>query len=263
MKETEITSEWIDRYNDDELDEVEKAMFQDRMQSNPLLRSEVYIDACLNQFLGDYGLLDLMNKVGSASQRKTSSCSLINSILIIASVLLLSMIAGIFYLILTNTGTNTMRTLKHINHVNNRTGDTPDTMNNTTKFLNFGALDSLPVIPLKSEHGLSENFESLAEFELLIGSVTRSGQFRLISPEMTASVPAGAEVQFAWHYDDKVELLSIIFLDNHGMPVSEVSLNHKSAYILKTTCFNEGLYYWKIMANDDIVLMGKLTILKT
>ena len=197
MKETEITSEWIDRYNDDELDEVEKAMFQNRMQSNPMLRSEVYIDACLNQFLGDYGLLDLMNKVGSASQRKTSSCSLINSILIIASVLLLSMIAGIFYLILTNTGTNTMRTLKHINHVNNRTGDTPDTMNNTTKFLNFGALDSLPVIPLKSEHGLSENFESLAEFELLISSVTRSGQFRLISPEMTASVSAGAEVQFA------------------------------------------------------------------
>jgi hypothetical protein len=34
-----------------------------------------------------------------------------------------------------------------------------------------------------------------------------------------------------------------------------------SSYLLNTKKFQEGLYYWKIMVEDDLVFMGKLTIL--
>lgn len=248
--EAEITNDWIDRYNDGELDEKEKAIFQQRMLANPLLRSEVYIDACLIRFLMDFEMQDLMEKIRSASQRNSRGNRFMDYLLIVASIFCLSMIGGIFYLLRSSTETAPIYFLKQtIQHDQGAKID-PDKLNG--------------VIPYqKTTHqGLvKKNFESLAEYELLIGSGTRSDQFKLISPHVNASIPAGSEIMFKWLNTDKKALVSIVFLNNHGITVSEIELNQTSSYVLKTKGFKPGLYYWKIMADDEMVMMGKLTIL--
>ena len=78
MKDFKITSDWIDRYNDDELDESEKSFFQQRMLHDPLLRTEVYIDACVNRLFKDEDVLELMRKVQSITKKANKSLSLIH-----------------------------------------------------------------------------------------------------------------------------------------------------------------------------------------
>jgi len=111
--ETEITSDWIDRYNDAELNEAEKAIFQKRMQSNPLLRTEVYIDACLNHLLVDEEVLDLMGKIKSASRRNVGGIRQMNLLLVAASVLCFVMIGGLFYLVRTNMAPSALYSVHH------------------------------------------------------------------------------------------------------------------------------------------------------
>ena len=248
--ETEITHDWIDRYNDDDLDEKEKAIFQQRMLANPLLRSEVYIDACLTRFLMDFEMQDLMKKIRSASQRNSRGNRFMDYLLIAASILCLSMIGGIFYLLRTSAETAPIYFLNQTGQHNQQARVDPDKLNGVLPFQ-------------KSTHqGLvKKNFESLAEYELLIGSGTRSDQFKLISPHVNVSIPTGTEIIFKWLNEDKKILISIVFLDNHGITVSETGLNQASSYVLKTKGFKPGLYYWKIMADDKMVIMGKLTIL--
>jgi len=108
---------------------------------------------------------------------------------------------------------------------------------------------------------MAKNFEPLSEFELLIGSVTRSHQFKLISPRVNDTISCGAEVHFVWQEYDQTVPVSIILMNNHGITVSEMSVNHARYYNLKTNGYLVGLYYWKIMMDDDMVLMGKLTII--
>ena len=70
MMEKDITCDWIDRYNEGELDEIERAYMQQLMRVNPWLQSEVLIDASLNRFLEEEDVLDLMNKVRVVTRQK-------------------------------------------------------------------------------------------------------------------------------------------------------------------------------------------------
>ena len=98
MKDTEITSDWVDRYNDNELSENEKALFQNLMQNNPLLRTEVLIDAHLNRFFMDQDAMDLMEKVRSVTLRIEHGSRSMNYLTVAASVLCLIIFGAIGYL---------------------------------------------------------------------------------------------------------------------------------------------------------------------
>ncbi|MEI7724960.1 MAG: hypothetical protein WCK09_07630 [Bacteroidota bacterium] len=247
--ENEITFDWIDRYNEGELDEKEKAIFQKRMNENPLLRSEVYLDACLNRFLKDTELQDLMKKIKATSRRNSGGSRLMDYILLVASMLCLAIIFGIFYLLWTNTETTPRYFLKDPTRKNHQKTAESDKMyraipnQNTTK-------DDL----------MGKNFKSLAEFELLIGSGAGSDQFKLISPDANDIVLPGSEVRFAWQGYDDMTGISMVIMNNQGITISRIPLYHTSAYLLKTKGFKPGLYYWKIMQENRMVMMGKFTL---
>jgi hypothetical protein len=261
MKEPEITCDWIDRYNDHELDGTEMAIFQKRLQSNPLLRSEVHIDACLNRFLMDDEVIDLMNKLNTSARRKPDNSRLLNTFLIAASVLCLAMIGGLFYLLRTNQVTTTMQIHQHTNEPGYRQGHVADMLKFT-----FSGPDPLNNALLScakaTRRGLNvKDFTLLPEFELLIGSVTRSSRFKLISPDVNITVFKGTEVLFDWSDDEKTGPVCIVMMNNRGMAVSDIPVAQAGSFVLSTNWFREGLYYWKIMMGDDLVLMGKITIL--
>jgi hypothetical protein len=259
--ETEITSDWIDRYNEDELSESEKLLFQERMLCNPLLRSEVYIDSCLNQLLADEDVLDLMMKIRSASRKNSNGTRRLNCLRVAASILCFALIGGVFYLVRTNMATDTTGSLHQKNQPDQPCAGESTSVNGPSDFEKPGHNISVPFSITANHDLVAKAFVPLSEFELLIGAVTRSYPFKLISPLMNDSIDAGAEVPFAWQEIDHVLPVSIIIMNNKGIPVYEISLDHASSFQLQTKDFREGLYYWKIMMNDDMVLMGKLTIL--
>ena len=63
MNDTTMKNDWIDRYNEDELSPVEKAMFEKMQNSNQELRNEVMVDRYLNEFLSDQDTLEFCRKV--------------------------------------------------------------------------------------------------------------------------------------------------------------------------------------------------------
>ncbi|HNY02330.1 MAG TPA: hypothetical protein PKG48_07080 [Bacteroidales bacterium] len=63
MKDPEIPHWWIDRYNAGELGDEELKIFRKKLQEDQLLQAETELDARLDRFLSDPGLLDLMDKI--------------------------------------------------------------------------------------------------------------------------------------------------------------------------------------------------------
>jgi len=262
MKEHEITCDWIDRYNEGELDEQEKELFQQRMNASPLLHSEVLLDASLNRFLCDEELLDLMKKIKDVTLRTPDAGRLKNILLIAASVLLFVMTSGLFYLFLTNIPTPGIMTVQDAGKPDQAKNGGHDTLSFTAEGQNSGknALSSMP--DAVSQDLLSFNFRPLPELELLTGSVTRSEPFQLLSPNALVYARSGTDVIFEWRYNGKTDSLSMAILNNLGLTVARLSLDHTGSFILNTARFGEGLYYWKILAADDFVFMGKLIIIK-
>jgi hypothetical protein len=260
--ETEINSDWIDRYNENELSETERLIFQERMFANPLLRSEVSIDAQLNRFLADEDLLDLMSKMRSASLKRTKGFRHMNALLIAASVICIIMIGGLFYLVRTSITPYSISDMKENDKVNGARMDGRIRPAYAYEFEQPVHDISFPGIAAINHRFIAKNFAPLPEFDLLIGSVTRSHLFKLISPGVNDSVSPGTAVQFAWQEYDQTEPISIIMMNNRGDPVFETSLKEVSLFMLETDSYPDGLYYWKIMMDEGIVLMGKLTIIK-
>jgi hypothetical protein len=247
--ENEIPFDWIDRYNEGELDEKEKAIFQKRMIDNPLLRSEVYIDACLNRFLKDVELQDLMKKIKAASHRNSGGTRLMDFLLILASILCLAVIFGIFYLVWTNKETTPGYFLRDTAPEYQKKAAEPQKSQGT-----------LPIQNTTNRDLIEKNFRALPGYELLIGPGAHTDQFKLISPDVNDIILPGSDVNFAWQGYDNVARLSIVIMNNQGMTISRIPLNRVSAYLLKTKGYKPGLYYWMIMQDKRMVMMGKFTL---
>ncbi|MCX6267032.1 MAG: hypothetical protein NTW16_06700 [Bacteroidetes bacterium] len=261
MMETEITCDWIDRYNEDELDEFEKAVFQKQMLVNPLLRSEVYIDASLNRFLLDGEIIDLIGKVHSVSHRNAGDRGRMTYLLIAASVLCLVMIGGLFYLLTSGSYERNPPAIQIESHLSRRKADGPDKSTGLEKFRKPETYTAMSRQKPRHLSLAAKNFQPMEEFELLVGSVTRSNPFKLISPKVNISITAGAEVLFSWQCCTVAEPIYLTILNNRGIPVLETPFVYSCYYRLNTKWFSEGVYYWKIMSDEEMLLMGKLTIL--
>ena len=260
MKDHEITCDWIDRYNENELNDTEKALFQKRLLVNPLLRSEVNIDASLNRLLNDGDLLDLMNKVNAAAQKSRVGSPLVNFMMIAASLLFLAMIGGLFYLFRANTGTPAVSLMPQQLRLQRNPGSSSGT--SAGEPCSLFSEHKGTMIPGMNVHRMlmAENYKPMAELELLAGTVTRSHHVRLTSPQSGISVPKGCEILFSWQYSGRIVPLSIFIMNNRGKQISEKMVLNDNSYCLKTSVLAEGLYYWKIMVQENMVLMGKFTI---
>jgi hypothetical protein len=261
MTEREITGDWIDRFNNGELDDTEKELFKKRLESSCLLRTEVDIDVRLDRFLQDDELMDLIQKVRSASGRITSVNRRMNYLLLAASLLCLVMVGGLFYLIGSGILTINMYSLQPAPGSPLMVHEADDHVGCTAEPGFKGGDVSVPADPGCRGAMLAQNYVPLPEFELLVGSVTRSHHFSMISPPLNTILPAESELQFSWQSLDGTGPVTILILDNHGVLISEKHIRHGRNYCLKTQGLLRGLYYWKILLGDDMVLLGKLTIL--
>ena len=260
MKDMEITNDWIDRYNEDELNEEEKEFFRKRLEVNPLLRTEVYIDECLNKLYQDDGTLDLVKKIQVARQKPDRRGGKLGYLLLAASMLYLIALGFVF----------NMMHHDPVDFSSNSNSDQhekwrgPEGRHLSSDNLKIPVHETKPAMHKGREHSgnqyLSLNYIPLSDFELLVGSVTRSSHITIKSPAANWKITAGCDVKFEWVSQNRVIPINILFYDNAGNLVFETPALLDDSYILNTKDWPGGIYYWKIILDEEMILLGKLTL---
>ena len=255
-----ITSDWIDRYNDDELDDPEKRSFRKQMKENPLLRTEVYIDERINRLFRDDDILEMMTKVGKVTGKSGRNGFTMVHLLIAASTICLFVIGAILFFNQHSLTPPPARLRSALSEVNKEKGKADNPVNET-----IGKREKVTApleLPTKSNQVLlAANFKPMAEFELLVGSVTRTTRVRLLTPVADARVSVGSPVRFTWLAQANGQPVTIVLLNNLGKVVFETNPVQETFYTLQTEKLAPGLYYWKIMLPDDeLAMMGKLSL---
>jgi hypothetical protein len=260
MKDFKITSDWIDRYNDDELEEPERIFFLQQMADNPILRTEVHIDSRLNSFFNDEDLMDLMKKIRAVTAKPGHTATLIPSMLIAATVMCLLIFGAVVYFI-------EKKPVLFSGFIQHQTVS-PETKHDRNSKSGDNLVEQRPETdkPVVNSNGisqswlLSENYKPMAEFELLVGSVTRSTQIKLMTPASKIKIRAGIPVRFSWISQNNQCNVTLVIVNNLGNVIFESQLLHYNEYTLQTKGMPGGLYYWKIVQDDELVIMGKLTL---
>lgn len=261
MSKMEITSEWIDRYNEHDLNEQEKDHFRKRLQSSPILRTEVHLDACLSELYRDKETLDLMKKIHAASLKKENSGGTLRMLLLAASLLLLIVFGAIIYLVQLDPADYLVVRNKH--HSDKVTGQGQRTKPSDFSNIPAGAKQITPLThrELSRTRQLALNYKPLADFELLIGSVTRSAHLKLIAPPNNLVIPSGESILFEWRYQKRPVPVSIMVYDNTGRFVFGTPALLTSSYSMATKDWPGGVYYWKMIIDEDMIFIGKITLL--
>jgi hypothetical protein len=261
--ETQITSNWIDRYNDDELTESERKLFQEKMKSNSLLRKEQQLDQKLNAFLADKELLDFMEQIRDLPTKSRSALKRLKKILFAASFLSLSFAVMIF--VINYYGSSAFlwhRTETRRPDANFRQ---PLGSGQNTTSLQPESPEGEKVYPSTCQNlsGETDKYQCLPEFELLVGSIYRGTMLKMVLPDSDSSIGQHGMILFQWEipeFDEQVSF-TIEFVNNKGKKVFESPvLTDTNCYPLYADSLGTGLFYWKILAHEDIIKMGKIAV---
>lgn len=102
---------------------------------------------------------------------------------------------------------------------------------------------------------LAMQFEKSDYFESFIDNF-RSNQIEILSPEGSASFPAGSVILFEWAHHQEDSLFVKLF--------NNLEKNIFTAHVKQQFLFKEklgpGLYYWKLESEEDLLYMNKFTI---
>ncbi len=261
MNKMEITSEWIDRFNEGELNEQEKDHFRKRLQKSPILRTEVHLDACLSELYRDKETLDLMKKIQAASKKTENSGGTLRMLLLAASLLLLMVFGAIIYLVQLDPADCQVVINKH--NTDKVTGQGQSVINADIKDVTAGSKQIFPTTRSEMAHPgqLALHYKPLADYELLIGSVTRSAHLKLIAPPNNLVIPSGKDIQFEWMYQKRPVPVSIMVYNNTGRFVFGTPALLTSSYSMTTKDWPGGVYYWKMIMDEDMIFIGKITLL--
>jgi hypothetical protein len=109
-----------------------------------------------------------------------------------------------------------------------------------------------PVTPDKGL--LAAAYTENAELESLAADPTRSGTAVIVSPPPGALVPS--RVVFEWR-TDSAPPFTIVVMDNRGGTVHTATVGEQR--FTASRAFPPGLYYWKVVGSEELLLAGKFT----
>jgi len=260
MSEYRITREWIDRYTGGELNAEERDFFRQRMSDDPLLRTEVSLDAQLEQFLEDRDLIGLMQKLQSVTRRASQERRPVIFLLVAASVICLVVMGTVAYFLKKQpVPVNAYNPPAVFRPAENRSGKIfyPDKAGQVRA---SGNTERETAGKVAGKQMIASSYRPMKELEMLVGSVTRTGLVRLVAPAARLSVKAGAQVRFSWVSEGTSLPVTILLLNNAGRQVRGTAPSGAACAVLRTKGLPGGVYYWKLMHGDEMVILGKLTI---
>jgi len=124
-----------------------------------------------------------------------------------------------------------------------------------------GAMRKVPEPPLQvhrqppKTEDLASRFTESPELEDLMRSEVRSAVVEIISPSIGQTVDG--KVHFQWDSTSKPPF-TLVILSNRGVVRKEVTLTEPQ-YTVKERLEN-GLYYWKLIAEGELLYIGKFLV---
>jgi hypothetical protein len=106
---------------------------------------------------------------------------------------------------------------------------------------------------------IAASYKPMPSFESLIGTHIRSDNFKIKGPSTSAHFKKGSTILFEWE-TEITHPLSLEVIDNHGKIVFDSQPVYDKFLKLSSGDLNEGLFYFKILKDDEIVFFGKFFI---
>ena len=259
MSDREKIPEYIDRYNNGELTGEDLNIFIEMLRTNPRLREEVKLDSELNEILAQTDILELRKKIlyeqKHFQQRKGPD---LKSFLIAASIILLIGIEAFLFMNKTNHQTSPI-----VTHISNPKPElTKSSFNNeiaqqTT--LSEAQNKASRIIGKNNDTSLTKRFRKNNSFEKMIGSTRHSGYFIMNAPRLGYIYGKKTDIHFEWNIAENEEI-DLKIIDNTGETVHESGLISTNRYLLPSGTLLSGLYYFKVLQNDEIIFFGKFVV---
>ncbi len=250
MSEREKYPELIVRFNAGELEGEELRQFIELLKKTPKLQEEVALDKEINEYLSEENLLDLRRKMLSVQKEKTGDKNR-NFFYLLAASLLLLLSIGVF--LFSQMSKDKTRGKSNITHTGN------DGVVNSQK--------SVPVItdllPQRKDKEkpvqLASNFQPDPAYESLAGNIMRSDKFELLQPTAAQIFRKNGNILFRWDMPDGKKLM-IRIVNNKGKQILEYSVNDLHQLEIPVKRLPPGLFYYKILEDDEILFVGKFSI---
>ncbi len=258
MIDPEIINEWIDRYNSGDLKEPELSRFRQLLDTDPELRVRVDIDRAVNKMLQNDDLFEFLEKVREVRNRPEPNRNPRFYILIAASLMMLISLGTIF-MIFDKTGF-VARSIGEV--VDRQPSVRPLRLSFYLLRESKGHKKITPVLrrEMMRNSMLAAAYRPLAEYELLVGAVCRSENFKLESPLARVGVPRSSVICFRWTGTTVWVPVTLEVLNNKGIAVVAQFPIQGNLYLFDTSCLGRGIFYWRIMSDDGLILMGSLTL---
>jgi hypothetical protein len=259
MSDREKFPELIDRFNTGQLTGEELTAFLEILKTNPRLREEVRLDSELNEILANEDILELRQKILTIQEnRKKRKGPDLYFFLLAASFLLLMGVETLLFMnythplpagnpILGQKQKPALQKVPGITRIEHHliSADTVK-KGNSTRYR-------------KTETMLAASFRKNPSFENMIGSTRHAGYFRMDAPVIGCQFNGKDVIGFTWSKegDDRI---NILIMDNNGTNVHESGLLSKNNYSIPPGTLKKGLYYFKVLQNDEILLFGKFFV---
>ena len=259
MKSDENIDELISRYNAGTLEKDELERFLKIMKSDPDIRQETDLDKELTEFLKDKELLAFLKVVDEVRYNRRKS-NRMNYLLIAAVSIILVAIGSVWIY---------QYSLNEFNRFPIAFDQGRDVINaednqQESPFSNWispGYHGSSWIKKGQEKELLAANFTPLPYLEGLVGVSMRSTNVSLLSPEFSLQINPGDTVKFQWLGGGEA-MPSIEIIDNLGNRIWIGENLSNEEMDLFTSHWGSGLYYWKFLADDNIIYVGKISVIK-
>lgn len=264
MTDKENLPEWIDRFTNNELEGDELQKFIEMLRSDPELRKEVKLDHDLNVMLLDEDMLEFRKKLMSHLKKDGHQRLSPGQLLLAATLLLLIGIGFLIYKTGLNGDMNIVN--QKISMVNPDSIDKdsiPDlqiAVSSVKKKIDKDTLSDpgKPSVIHRNQRILASNYIPYPAFESLVGTKMRSWEFLLVAPKQIR-IQKGSDIRFQWETRRELNV-SLKIMDNRGNLVYDGKPGITKILEIKENKLNPGLYYFKFLANDEIIYFGKFEI---
>jgi len=260
MNSDENLHEWISRYNEGTLEGNELERFLEILKSDPEVRIETDLDKELTEFLKDGDLLAFLKVVDEVRLKRRRGVGM--NTLLMAAVMLILIAIGSFWIY-----RYTLKGLNRFPITFSQGRNTPQYLGDTQSgsiFLNRTSpgYPGLKWIKEGMDIGFpATNFTPLPYLEGLVGIAMRATNLSLLSPAFSIRINPGDTVTFQWMRTG-TPILSIEIIDNLGNRLWTFAKLNGRELDLNTSQWKAGLYYWKLLTDDDIVYVGKITVIE-
>ena len=257
MSDREKLPELIDRFNSGQLKGDELNSFLEVMKGSPRVREEVRLDKELNEILADKDILELRQKILSVGRTQAQKKGRDFHFLLLAASFLL-LIGVEIVLMMNNRSTERSFQASRILKSNPVIPNDQEKVGQS-KIAKTNENSGRRINEKKNDLRLAANFRTNPSYENMIGPTRSGGSFKMELPVSGHIYNENSIVTFLWKKGSP-EMLELIIMNNAGVNVAKIKVPTENNYSFPAGTFRNGLYYFKVIQEDEILYFGKFVV---